>query len=535
MPTLACTCTALPLPLYREMVGKVMRVQHSFQRGIVPAVILMATFMSLNGSLAGSFSSVEVAAAAALPEGGSDGVTRRSDQLHHYIPAVPWENWSSDTTVQGSASNPSYAGSVPLGFTITAAYGGLNLHNSTGIDTVGYDSLQFYLDGGASSGQELTVHINDATGQVTANALSIDRYIDGGAILAGERRRVRVPLADLGGMKRVITGFILQDAAGHAQPTVYLDDLRLVVSAPNPPTVAQAIAGPQPFSNVPRHPNQYYEAKVALQWLPQVKRAVEDAQNAGLLNQGEVPLFENILLGVVAIEGVGQAFIVPDSPSGEQGLTQLTGANSYAEENPFDPLTNLHNYLRVVIRYYRQWGNRWDRAVTQHLTGLETEADQRYSPVSKGTIGEVYVQELVNAVWQAAQLQRTGDLFPRHDDRLQAGCGGGTCYYDHAPPWGIWDSPALAYTWVPPASNGQAYQYFQNGMDRNIDQPIDKYIWLAVPSWFYTSSPAPDVAVYAPRSPTELEEATNPYGYTLNNRSVAAGTYPRRTWFPSKR
>jgi len=454
-----------------------------------------------------------------------------------------WENWSWDTAVSFGATAPTHGGSRSIAFTFNRAWAGLYLHTG-GISTSGFTAVQFYLNGGSASGQLTDVALYDANLKQIPSPKPVNQYIQGGSIAAGQWRLVRIPLADLGGANRVISGILVQDLAGRAQPTIYLDDLQLVgsdpptaggsvapapppVSTPAPQPASVAIGGPQPFTDVPNHPNEYLEAKGALQWMPQIKRAVGEAVAVGLLRPDERQLFENILLGMVGLESVGRNFAVGNASSQwySQGLTQLVFANTYKEEDPFDPLTNLRDALRVVIRYYRRWGNRWDRAVAQHLTGAEDETAQRYTRDWNGTDGEDYAKRIVNIVWTASQLQAKGDLYPNHDNAYQASCP--SCWYTRAPWWSIWDSPNLPYNWMPP-SNNTAYWYVQSGVDGNIKQPTATNTWIPVPTWFYTTSPAPSVSAFNPRAPSAAEVQAYPAGRTPN---VPWGeTYPRRTW-----
>jgi hypothetical protein len=471
------------------------------------------------------------------PGGSAAAAPRPSDAAIYQNALAPgWQNWSWGTQVDFAAAPLDGPGQQALAFTYQAPWAGLNLHTS-GLSTSGYQYLQFSLNGGTASDQQVQIAVYDTSQQPLSGLRSIDAFIQGGAIAANQWRTVTIPLSSLGATNRSIRGIVLQDGAGHPQPTIYLSDLRLVNQAPTggqtgtSPSLSAAIpiSGPQPFTGVPNHPNEYAEAKGALQWLPQIKWAVGDAVAAGLLRPEEAPLFENVLLGMVGVESAGKLFLVPNPSSDwhSQGLTQLTFANTYREENPFDPLTNLRNALRAVIRYYRRWGNRWDRAVAQHLTGAEDENTQRYSRDWNGTSGQDYAERVVNVVWWAHQLEQNGDLYPPHDNAYQTDCG--SCWFNRAPPWNIWDSPALPYNWLPPPNN-TAYNYVQIGVDANIQLPIATDTWMPVPGWFYTTSPAPDVAPYQPPTPSQTDRQIYPAGRTTN--SPWGDTYPRQTWSP---
>jgi hypothetical protein len=207
----------------------------------------------------------------------------------------------------------------------------------------------------------------------------------------------------------------------------------------------------------------------------------------------------------------------PGDSTYSQGLTQLTYPTLYAEENPFDPLTNLQAVMRTTIRSYRHWGNRWDRAIAEYLTGSEDEACERSScPDWNGTTGQLYTERIVNIVWEASQLEGTGDRYPTHDSALQAGCGGSTCWFPDAPPRSLWASPSLPFNWTPP-SNDLAYGYVRAGADANRAKPISYNTWDNIPARFYTTSPAPQVAAYVPPAPTALQAQQYPAGHTVLN------------------
>lgn len=102
-------------------------------------------------------------------------------------------------------------------------WGGLYFHTNT-FNTAGYNRLVFYVNGGQSSGQELTINLVDANGDFLPS-LRLDPYITGGSIGANIWRQAIVPLKALNGSNRIITGIVLQDALGRSQPRYYIDDM----------------------------------------------------------------------------------------------------------------------------------------------------------------------------------------------------------------------------------------------------------------------------------------------------------------------
>src|SRR5438046_464870 len=94
----------------------------------------------------------------------------------------------------------------------------LYLHLGAGIDLGTYDALDFWIHGGPSGGQKLTVALRIA-GQDAGDA-PLERFVSGGAVPAGHWAHVHVPFADLGVTSGVLDGFWFQDATGGDQPAV---------------------------------------------------------------------------------------------------------------------------------------------------------------------------------------------------------------------------------------------------------------------------------------------------------------------------
>ncbi len=140
-----------------------------------------------------------------------------------------WQNWSwgSSVTVQDSAYVRS--GSFSISCAYTGAWGGLSLGHS-GFNTTGYDNIVFYINGGANSGQALSINVVDAGGNFLPG-VDLNTYITGGSVAANAWRLVTVPLTVLGGANATITGVVIQDAIGSTQPRFYIDDMQFATVA----------------------------------------------------------------------------------------------------------------------------------------------------------------------------------------------------------------------------------------------------------------------------------------------------------------
>ncbi len=153
-----------------------------------------------------------------------------------------WQNWSWCGVDFGSTEYVhAGADSIKIDFS-SRAWAGFALHCDP-INTTGYTTLSFWINGGAASGRNLNV-----CGNLNGNQqqqISLTPYIDGGGVLANVWHKVVVPLASINlGSTAGMTGFWLVDSSGQAQPAFYIDDVMLgneTLPPPAPP-VDQAVS-----------------------------------------------------------------------------------------------------------------------------------------------------------------------------------------------------------------------------------------------------------------------------------------------------
>ncbi len=126
-----------------------------------------------------------------------------------------WVNWSWGATVATVAS-PVRSGTNSLAVTYTSAWGGLYLAANQAFAPAPYDTLQFWVHGGARGAQKVRVVLADASYNLLSN------YAVAITVTAGVWTQVKILLSDLGDPGQ-IGGVVWQDAGGGAQPTYYLD------------------------------------------------------------------------------------------------------------------------------------------------------------------------------------------------------------------------------------------------------------------------------------------------------------------------
>ena len=146
-----------------------------------------------------------------------------------------WQNWSWGGSV--TEQDPAYVrtGSYSMSEAYTAAWGGLYMGNNTPFNTAGYDNLVFYINGGAASGQSMTINLTDAAGTFLPEQ-NLNLYIAGGGVAANTWRLVTVPLAALQGANTTISGIVIADALGGSQPRYYIDDMQFATDLNATPT-----------------------------------------------------------------------------------------------------------------------------------------------------------------------------------------------------------------------------------------------------------------------------------------------------------
>ena len=171
--------------------------------------------------------------------------------------ASGWQNWSWGSSVNLQDSAYRRTGSYSASCAYTQAWGSLYFaYNAPGFNTTGYDTLLFYINGGTSSGQSMDLGLVDAQGNFLP-AVDLEPYIEGGFVAANTWRAVTIPLAALQGANRAITGIVVQEGLGQAQPRYYIDDMQFMGSGggSTPTAVVSATTTRTPTRTATPNPN----------------------------------------------------------------------------------------------------------------------------------------------------------------------------------------------------------------------------------------------------------------------------------------
>lgn len=158
-----------------------------------------------------------------------------------------WQNWSWCGT-DLSSTDTVFQGKYSIKVTYAAAYQGFYLDHAA-FSTVGYKSLQFWINGGSTSSHP--IQIAGIVNQNPLAAVPLSKFLPGGVVPAGKWIQVTVPLSSIGIQNQSsCTGFWLQESGGSSQPPFYLDQI-VLLAAPPPPIVYLKINASRPIRKVP--------------------------------------------------------------------------------------------------------------------------------------------------------------------------------------------------------------------------------------------------------------------------------------------
>jgi len=151
-----------------------------------------------------------------------------------------WQNWSW-ATVNLAATTPVHGGTKSISVT-AGAWQAIYLHHDA-FDSSGFTNVTFWIHGGSPGGQRLQLQALLSGAAQTAFPI---RATNGW-------QEITVSLATLGAANKPdLDGFWIQDSTGAAQPTFYIDDVRLIAGAPSGPITLQVDASANRHAIDPR-------------------------------------------------------------------------------------------------------------------------------------------------------------------------------------------------------------------------------------------------------------------------------------------
>ncbi|MDQ1300333.1 MAG: hypothetical protein QG637_250 [Chloroflexota bacterium] len=239
--------------------------------------------------------------------------------------AAGWANWSWNTATDFAATTHVHDGPHALAVTHQAGWAGLSLRTSPPANAGAYTAIDFWLYGGAGDTQ-LDLYVQSTDAGAPGPSMSIVGP-------AGVWTHITAPLSSLGNPAQ-IARVTLQDSTGAAQPSYYVDDLRLIGAGDGPglpdPTADAARAGLDHPAGIAIAPNS--RVFVAI-W-------GNDGSDGGAYRQGAIWSWPN-----AAAMLAGGA---PDIVLGQAGNAQIS--------NPEAVTVDGQNRLYVADTYnHRVW------------------------------------------------------------------------------------------------------------------------------------------------------------------------------------
>jgi len=131
-----------------------------------------------------------------------------------------WDNWSWNTTLNFSVTNPVKTGTKSISVKYNSAWAGLYLHYNSQIALQDYSHIKFWIHGGTAGSQSIKVVINGSEVPLRA--------------MANTWQEISIPLTSFGSPGN-LSDIFWQDNTGNAQPMFYLDDIILYGETGTPP------------------------------------------------------------------------------------------------------------------------------------------------------------------------------------------------------------------------------------------------------------------------------------------------------------
>ncbi|HEY9061457.1 MAG TPA: glycosyl hydrolase [Pseudobacteroides sp.] len=150
--------------------------------------------------------------------------------LKLYEDSLPagFQNWSWSSQVDFANTTNVKEGSGSISVEYTGAWAALSLYSAQVINTAGYESIKFWVNGGDSD-KKLGFSIMRDAADETSTSPNINFTAK-----AGEWTEITMKLSELGS-PAAIQRINIQELAGSAQTPIYIDEIRLVGSGTNEP------------------------------------------------------------------------------------------------------------------------------------------------------------------------------------------------------------------------------------------------------------------------------------------------------------
>jgi hypothetical protein len=114
-----------------------------------------------------------------------------------------------------------------MSYTATAGWAGMQLWNDAGANTAPYTYLQFAVRS-TQNNEPFAIYLRDSNYNNLKNPIPLSNY--GGYPIAGGWTVYTIPLADLGAKNVSLSGIVIHDWSGSAEPAIFIDSIQLVTT-----------------------------------------------------------------------------------------------------------------------------------------------------------------------------------------------------------------------------------------------------------------------------------------------------------------
>ncbi|MEZ4714201.1 MAG: glycoside hydrolase family 44 protein [Caldilineaceae bacterium] len=143
--------------------------------------------------------------------------------------APGWDNYSWNISADFENTSEVYSGTSAISVTYNLAWATLYLTTARQVSGNDYTVLRFWIHGGSTGGQKISVKLHEPNGTFNSNAAYI-------AVAPNQWTQVDIPLADLGNVP-IIDGIAWQENGQGPQPTFYIDEIMFLdIELPPTPT-----------------------------------------------------------------------------------------------------------------------------------------------------------------------------------------------------------------------------------------------------------------------------------------------------------
>jgi len=168
-----------------------------------------------------------------------------------YTDKIEWglEAWSWNGVYSYANTSPVRSGTTAMAATFTSPWAALYLHSNVHIYTDSLQTLRFFIHGGSTGGQQISVGVDGLNGAATATTTRVVVVPRANAWTL-----VEIPLSQFGAVQ-IIKGIFWSDPTGNAQPTFYVDEVSVVGESAAPDPTGPAL---QIDAGADRHPISPY-------------------------------------------------------------------------------------------------------------------------------------------------------------------------------------------------------------------------------------------------------------------------------------